>query len=160
VTWGELRNARAQIFQYAFARLKVDLGGQDCALAPGDLLLDFHGDGAYAVLRFEGTTAERPPENAKLRVRYDLLFDLDAQHRGLFNLAFRPETKILASENGYDTAKNLVKSMLAGADASAVFSPDHDEQSFSRELPGWKGQIAQFFHNGVWHIWSGYDHIA
>jgi hypothetical protein len=68
-----------------------------------------------------------------LVVDYRLLFELDPTHRGL-----------LRAEQG-------------GATETAVFSPDRNRieiGSTSRLTT-----LRQYWNEGVWHIWLGYDHI-
>jgi hypothetical protein len=60
-----------------------DRDAEPCAMVPGELLVDDHSDGAYAVLRFSAQCT-RPVQ--RLGVAYRLLFDLDASHRGLLRL--------------------------------------------------------------------------
>src|SRR5256885_1983979 len=52
ITWGELKSKRGEVEAYALSRLKVLADGKACSIAPAELLVDDHSDGAYAVLRF------------------------------------------------------------------------------------------------------------
>ena len=68
-----------------------------------------------------------------LVVDYTLLFDLDPTHRG------------------------LLRGEQYGATQTAVFSPDR-----TRIEVGATGRLAtlrQYWNEGVWHIWLGFDHI-
>jgi len=133
ITWGELRAKRGDIEAYALSRLKLDADGISCAIAPADLLVDDHSDGAYAVLRFSADCGARAP--ASLEVAYSLFFDLDPTHRGL-----------LRFERGGDTR-------------TAVLSPERPRIALRA---GESSRMAQFFdylREGVWHIWIGFDHI-
>lgn len=80
ITWGELKDRRAQVEAYAYARLALHAGGERCAIEPQALLFDEHTDGGYAVLRFAAPCAAS-------EVRYSLFFDLDPTHRGLLKAA-------------------------------------------------------------------------
>ena len=84
ITWGELRARHDAIAAYALSRLTIQGGGGDCPARAGALLVDDHSDGAYAVLRF---TAACPRAIEALRIGYDLLFDIDMQHRGLLRIS-------------------------------------------------------------------------
>src|SRR5690242_8041174 len=94
--------------------------------------MDNHSDGAYAVLRFG---AHCPAAPRVLTVRYTLLFDLDPQHRGL--LRFEEPGRTLA----------------------AVFSPDRNTWRYESRSPVLARQFLEYFETGVWHIWTGFDHL-
>lgn len=133
ITWGELRRHKAALAGYVLDRLEIDAQGRRCLLTPGDLLVDQHSDGGYAVLRFRADCGPDPA--SRLDVGYHLFFDLDPTHRGLLNL-----------QHG-------------GVTLTAVFSPEHPRQSLA---PGEITHTAQFLayaREGVWHIWIGADHL-
>jgi hypothetical protein len=134
LTWGEIRSRREAIEDYAFRHLSVAMeeGGTRCALTPGELLIDDHVDGAYAVLQF---AAHCPAVPRTLAVHYSLLFDLDPNHHGLLNLR-------TASFN---------QSMVFKAEAPSL------TLNLAR-ADGW-AQLRSFVAEGIWHIWHGYDHI-
>jgi len=68
-------------------------------------------------------------------VGYRLFFDLDPQHRGLIRL-----------EHGTDTR-------------AGIFTADTPEQSFTlAELSQWE-QFVDYGREGLWHIWTGFDHV-
>lgn len=159
VTWGELKAQRQAIEETAMSSLSLTLGNRPVSVHPDRFLLDYHSDGAYAVILFSGQADAGVTDRSALAVRYNLFFDVDPQHRGLLNLQFKEDTGVRAA-NGYGSANGLIKAMLSGQKASAVFDPVKRDQSFSRDLPTAGRQVLQFFHNGVWHIWSGYDHIS
>ena len=132
LTWGEVRARHAAIADYALGRLSIARGGEACPLAPSAHLVDEHTDGAYAVLRFSGTCARA---EGTLAISYGLLFDLDAQHRGLLKL-----------EEGGDTR-------------SAVFSAAARSQAFGATDGGRLAQFASFVVDGAKHVAIGFDHI-
>jgi hypothetical protein len=132
ITWGELRGQQANVFDYAFERLAFKADGAPCPIARGELQIDTHSDGAYAVLAFEAHCAAAPRQ---LEVGYHLLFDLDPSHRGL-----------LALTAGGDTR-------------TAVLSPDQSVQVFDLAQPSRFHQFLQFVADGMHHIWIGYDHM-
>jgi HupE/UreJ protein len=84
ITWGELQLAAPRIAAYVRDRLAIAGDGAGCTLAFGDAALVELSDGAYWALPVTATCAHRP---AALDVTYKLLFDLDAQHRGLVHVA-------------------------------------------------------------------------
>jgi hypothetical protein len=132
ITWGELRARHGEIAAYALSRLSVRSAGEACALRATDHLVDTHTDGAYAVIRLEGACPESGPT---LAIDYTLFRELDPTHRGLLNFV----------EHG------VSRSVVFGADAS--------HQVVGGEASGALAQLALYLHEGVWHIWLGYDHI-
>jgi len=132
VTWGELRAREADVAAYALDRLRVASAGEPCALRATRQLVDAHTDGTYAVLMLSGACATNGPT---LAIDYTLFRDLDPQHRGLLNFVEH------------------------GASRSVVFSAEASHQVVGGEAAGPVAQLATYLHEGVWHIWLGYDHI-
>ena len=145
IDWGEVRTRHADIAAYALSRLvltqptSTGKQGVACKLAVTDQLIDSHTDGAYAVLKLVGAC---PSAVAALSVNYSLLFDVDAQHRGLLKLESR-------SANG-DGAPFVL---------SAVFPADNAIQTLKLAEPGGMAQFATYVADGVKHIAIGIDHI-
>ena len=132
LTWAEVRARHDAIAAYALARLKIRSQGAPCELKVREHLLDEHSDGAYAVLRIGAACAAEPQA---LEIDYQLLFDIDPQHKGLLRL-----------ERGAVTS-------------TAIFTPEQSRQLL--QLGGgsrWR-QFADYVKHGVWHIWIGFDHI-
>jgi hypothetical protein len=136
ITWGELRARQNEVTRYAFSRLKIEAiarGDRNrCNVQPDSMLFDEHVDGGYAVLRF---TVECPFRPAQISARYDLLFDLDPNHKGLLDVR-TPQ----ASQAFVLAIESRTATLNLGA-------PDR----FS--------QFRAFLDEGIWHIWKGYDHI-
>jgi hypothetical protein len=132
ITWGEVRAKDAAIATLATQRLAVSSGGEKCALRVTGLEIDSHTDGAYAVLNLAG---DCPHVGPTLAIEYSLLFDLDPQHRGLLNFVEHGESQ------------------------SIVYSIEHSRQVVGGETGGAMAQFAAYLHEGVWHIWLGFDHI-
>lgn len=132
LTWGEVRAARARIFDYAFARLRLQADATNCPITANDLWIDHHSDGAYAVLRFNAQCAQ-PVDT--LDIDYQLLFELDVQHRGLARL----------------TAN--------GATQSTVFAPDTRAQTISLGTATALSGFGSYVQLGIQHIVSGIDHL-
>jgi hypothetical protein len=132
VTWGELRARASELDAWALARLAIASDGGSCATRAGSQLVDRHTDGAYAVLRF---SADCPRAPRRLAIGYDLLFDVDPQHRG------------------------LVRVEHAGGDSTAILSDDSRrvELDLAAAAP-WR-TLLDYAREGVWHIWAGYDHL-
>ncbi|HSN29255.1 MAG TPA: HupE/UreJ family protein [Kofleriaceae bacterium] len=83
ITWGELQQAAPRIATYVQQRLTVAADGAPCPLALGTAELADLSDGAYWALPVSAACTHSPHE---LAVTYALLFDLDAQHRGLVHV--------------------------------------------------------------------------
>lgn len=134
ITWGEVRARHADIAAYAAARLGVQADGQPCAMRIGEQLVDEHTDGAYTVLPL--TLDCKAKAIHTLTLAYTLFADLDPQHRGLLKLS-------------HD-----------GATRTAVLGPQAPTQRFEIAKPA-SGlqQVLDYGHEGVWHIWIGFDHI-
>jgi hypothetical protein len=132
LTWGEVRNKHDEIRAYALSRLALSADQQACTTQLLEQLIDHHTDGAYSVLRFR-SDCDAPIE--RLAVDYRLLFDIDAQHKGLLRLT------------------------QGGQTSTAIFSQDSPAQEFSIiERSRWTESM-QFIHEGIWHIWLGFDHV-
>lgn len=132
ITWGEVLTREADIAAYALPRLAVSSGGERCALMPTDDLIDTHTDGAYLVLKFSGACKAAGPT---LAIDYRLFEGLDPQHRGLLNFV----------EDGHSD--------------SIVFSADAPHRIVGGGSADPRRQFATYFDEGVWHIWTGFDHI-
>jgi hypothetical protein len=132
ITWGEVKAKHADIVAYALARLRLGPASAPCPTQVTEQLVDNHSDGAYTVLRFVATCAAAPKT---LTVSYRLFFDLDPQHRGLTRLEYQ------------------------GATRAGILSADNPEQKFTlAKLSKWE-QFLDYGNEGIWHIWTGFDHI-
>ena len=130
ITWGELQQKQRELQAWASSRLSLQRGGA-CTFTPQALQVGEHTDGGYAVLAWSGRC---PQQHGPLSIQYSLLFDLDAQHRGLLKLD------------------------LDGATHSAVLGPQSGVLQFSEATTAGV-QFLQYLWQGVWHIWIGFDHI-
>lgn len=133
ITWAELESRGADIAAYVAARLDLAADGEPCPLHPGALLVDYHSDGAYAVLRFAATCPARPRQ---LAIGYHLLFDLDPLHRGLVQVA-----------DGAGVHTSVLAPDAPGIELQIDAAPDY------------RSQFTAFARQGVWHIWHGFDHL-
>ncbi len=132
LTWGEVRNKHEEIRAYALSHFALSAHRQACTTQVLEQLIDHHTDGAYSVLRFRANCGD-PIE--RLAVDYRLLFDIDAQHKGLLRLTQGGHTR------------------------TAIFTQESPVQEFSiTEQSRWNESI-QFIHEGIWHIWLGFDHV-
>ncbi len=132
LTWGEVRNKHDEIKTYALSRLALSADQQACATQLLEQLIDHHTDGAYSVLRFR-SDCDGPIE--RLAVDYRLLFDIDAQHKGLLRLTQDGQT------------------------STAIFSKESPTHEFVIAQRSRWNESLQFIHEGIWHIWLGFDHV-
>ncbi len=130
ITWGELQQKERELQAWAVSRLSLQRGGS-CTLGQPSLQVDEHTDGGYAVLAWRGRC---PQQHGALSLQYSLLFDLDAQHRGLLKLDLDRVTH------------------------SAVLGPQSGVMQFAEATTA-GAQFVQYLWQGVWHIWIGFDHI-
>ena len=132
ITWGEVKAKHADISAYALSRLRLGPASAPCPAKVSEHLIDDHSDGAYAVLRFDAICAAAPKS---LAVDYRLFFDIDPQHRGLLRLEHQHKT------------------------LAAIFSAELPQQSFTLTELSRGRQFLDYGKEGVWHIWTGFDHI-
>ena len=132
ITWREVRNKHDEIGTYALSHLALSTDKGTCSAEVRDQLIDDHTDGAYSVLRFRADCGQAIQ---RLHADYRLLFDTDAQHKGLLRLT------------------------QGGQTSTAIFSRETPLQTFSiAERSRWD-ESRQFIHEGIWHIWLGFDHV-
>jgi len=133
ITWGELRNQRELVNRYAFEHLKISVNnGSTCQITPTNYLVDEHSDGAYSVLLF---SAACPSIAKSLLFDYTLFFDLDPQHRGLLKVRYQQVAH------------------------TAILSPAQSRRRIELAIEKPVQAFLQYLHEGVWHIWTGYDHM-
>jgi len=75
------------------------------------------------------------PRPDHLTLTYDAFFDIDPKHRGLLRL------------------------VADGSPQLAVFGPATTTQTINLQGSDHRNPFFTFLQEGVWHIWSGYDHI-
>lgn len=132
VTWAELQAIEEPLYAMVAEGLRVSSGSTLCSLQPLQMATRRYDDGAYASVLMRSECAAPGP----LTIRYDLLFDVDPQHRAL--VTFRNGDNIgtvVASRDAREVAIGL-----AGKSRSAPF--------------------LQFLREGIHHILIGYDHLA
>jgi hypothetical protein len=132
VTWGELRQREEEIGSIVDEDISIGPIEAPCKLVPDAIAIDARGGENYVIIPFSGAC---PELGDKITVAYDVLFNVDAQHRGLVNI----------------TKGERVLSTVIKPDAmSAVFDFGSDN-SFS--------VFGAFVSHGMHHIWTGYDHM-
>ena len=95
--------------------------------------MDEHAEAAFAVLRFQTLQAE-PVLSAE--IHYRCVFEVDALHRAFVKLENEGEVK------------------------TGLLSPAEDRLRIEYGKPETVAHgMASFIREGVWHIWTGYDHV-
>ncbi len=137
ITWVELRSRFQEIKKYAFSSLQIKNDGKVCLsqsnkLQAGQLQVNHHSDGAYAVLNFNLNCASAINQ---FGIEYQLFFDIDPTHRGLVQIS------------------------KDGSDDFVIFSPENQQANINfSNFNQWQ-TLHKFVIEGIWHIWIGYDHI-
>ncbi len=161
IDWGEVRARHADIAAYATRSLQLKSDNAICPWQVTEHLIDRHTDGAYAVMKLRAVC---PSAVDALTVHYSLLFDVDAQHRGLLKLVF-PDGK--QEEHGQENsekvetpAADLARDEPASSNTiSAVFPADNATQTFADSHISIGSQLATYIADGIKHIAIGFDHI-
>lgn len=131
ITWGELKQRYSAITDYALARLSVDSAGATCTFKTEPALVDSYSDGAYVVVGLLSDCTTAQPIN----LDYRLFFDLDPSHRG------------------------LLKTIHTDGVQTAILSPEQSHLSLVSAAHSLWSQFSDYWQEGVWHIWIGFDHI-
>jgi hypothetical protein len=134
ISWDELRAGFKEASAYALAHLAINADGQTAAFRITDTepAVEDFADGAYVRLSFAVENVSRPKS---LAVNYRLFFDINSLHRGMLRLECDGKTQ------------------------TAIFTPNHASQQFELGAVSSGRQFLVFLREGVWHIWTGYDHI-
>ena len=97
VTWVEMTTAAPRVATYAGERLVIASGGTPCTFTFGaGVLVDFS-DGAYWTMTVNGVCTSTPES---LVVTYGLLFEIDAQHRGIVQIKSAGTSKTVVARDG------------------------------------------------------------
>lgn len=133
ITWGEVQAHRQVIDSYALRRLKIKGDGLTCKMTPTGQMIDYHTDGAYDVIKFHAVCDKEIPD--KLTVVYNLFYNVDPYHRGIITIHAHGRT------------------------AGAVLGPKDPTTSLNLNKPDRWRQFKSFVVDGIWHIWTGIDHL-
>ncbi|MEO0973104.1 MAG: HupE/UreJ family protein [Pseudomonadota bacterium] len=98
-------------------------------------------EGKYLAYLYEVRDPGAVPD--VLRLRYELLFDVDPAHRGYL--------VIPSNEKG--------AGVDSGEETTLGFSPDRAERTVDVTALSMWTSLFTFIASGVWHIWIGIDHI-
>jgi HupE / UreJ protein len=132
VTWGELRRSATALVLYVHQHLGLVVHGQDCPISFGALQVNERVDGSYAWLPYSAHCAVAINQ---LEIRYTLLEGIDPSHRGLLTLS----------------AGAVVQTGVLGGSKPL--------SSFVLATPSRWNTFIEYLQAGIWHIWSGIDHL-
>jgi hypothetical protein len=132
ITWGELRASGPKLIAYLRENLAFSAQGHPCSVRFGSMLVNARVDGNYAHFPVSLTCAG---EVKDLKITYRLLAGIDPSHRGLLRLTAGGEGQT---------------AVLGGGNAELTLSVAHPDR--------WRA-FRDYLQAGVWHIWSGIDHL-
>lgn len=131
ITWGEVRSHERDLALYIQSRLSIGTDTSRCSLTFSGVEVNQRVDGNYLWLPFAAACGSRP---AHLIIDYRLLRDIDPSHRGLLTISAWGATQT---------------AVLGGGSAQSI-ALDHPS--------AWRA-FREYLTTGVWHIWSGVDHL-
>jgi hypothetical protein len=136
VTGGELRAREADVVFYAVSRLVLRTPAGACALSTDGrpVSVTRHSDGPYLSLPL---AFRCPPSGGGLEIDYQLLFDVDPQHRGLLRV-----------DDG-----------RGGAEPILLTARDHRRPLPAPGAAAAHDSFGSFVADGARHIWGGLDHV-
>ncbi|HET6374745.1 MAG TPA: HupE/UreJ family protein, partial [Methylocella sp.] len=129
---GQLHRKEPEIAALLLSKIAVGPPGSPCSLSPGPIAAGSRGGEPYLIVPFSGTC---PTGGGEIEVAYDLMFDIDPQHRALADIRRGAEH--------YESVLTPGAKVIRFAAGSASLS----------ETAG------AYIIQGAHHIWIGYDHI-
>ncbi len=150
VQWSDIDARRTQLAAWAFGRLAFTAAGAKCTLTPDTsrAALAEHSDGAYLVLGARASC----PELRDVVLHYDLLFDIDAQHRSVVRVESSTPGTTSESDGSVVVATASRRELSLDRGLGLALDP-------SAPAVGGVRAFAHIVLEGVHHILSGYDHI-
>jgi hypothetical protein len=133
ITWGEVKAHRDAIERYVLPNLTIKGDGLTCQITPTGQMIDAHSDGAYDVILFKALCDKEVPD--QLTILYRLFQDIDPFHRGIISVYARGHT------------------------SGAVLGPQNTSTTLNLNRPDRWRQFKSFVVDGIWHIWTGPDHL-
>jgi hypothetical protein len=133
ITWGEVKAHRDAIERYVLPTLTIKGDGLTCQIAPTGQMIDAHSDGAYDVILFKALCDKEVPD--QLTILYHLFQDIDPYHRGIISVYAR------------------------GQMSGGVLGPQNPTTTLNLNRPNRWRQFKSFVIDGIWHIWTGPDHL-
>jgi hypothetical protein len=132
VTWGELRTSQAALQTYVRGHLRLAGNDGQCRMEFSPVQVNERVDGNYVWLPF---SADCGSAFKRLSIDYSVLDEEDPSHRGLLTLSANGETQ------------------------TAVLGGGSTPRPFELEHPSPWSAFTEYLRAGIWHIWSGIDHL-
>ncbi len=132
VTWGELRASQSALQTYVLGHLHLASADGQCRMAFGAVRVNERVDGSYLWLPFAAACGSVLKQ---LSIDYEVLGAEDPSHRGLLTLRAGGATQT---------------AVLGGGSTVRLFELDH---------PSPWSAFVEYLRAGIWHIWSGIDHL-
>jgi hypothetical protein len=132
VTWAELKSSQAALQNYVRGHLRLTGADAPCPLKFAAVEVNDRVDGSYLWLPI---TADCGGAFRRLSIDYTLLDAEDPSHRGLLTL------------------------FANGAAQTAVLGGGAGTRQFElNDISSWSAFV-EYLRAGIWHIWSGIDHL-
>jgi hypothetical protein len=132
ITWGEVRSHQRDLELYVRSKLSIGDGTSKCSEEFAPVEINQRVDGNYLWLPFSAVCGIKP---TRLAINYQLMQGIDPSHRGLLTVT------------------------AWGATQTGVLGGGSGEQSIGLDHPSAWRAFTEFLETGVWHIWSGIDHL-
>ena len=132
ITWGEVRSHQRDLELYVRSKLSISDGTSKCPEEFAPVEINERVDGNYIWLPFSAVCRTKP---AQLAVNYQLMQGIDPTHRGLLTVT------------------------AWGATQTGVLGGGSGTQSIALDRPSAWRAFVEYLETGVWHIWSGIDHL-
>ena len=132
VTWGELKSSQGALQVYVLQHLHLAAAAGPCRMGFDSVQVNDRVDGSYLWLPF---TADCGSVDERLSIDYRILDAEDPSHRGLLTLS------------------------AGGATQTAVLGGSAALRSFELDHPSPWPAFIEYLRAGIWHIWSGIDHL-
>ncbi|NQW67447.1 MAG: HupE/UreJ family protein, partial [Burkholderiales bacterium] len=138
VTWAETQSRSAELMAWMAQGVMLNASGQSCPLGQADLKASLHADGTYLSALWTPTClgVTQPLDQARLVLRYELIFSQDNLHRALLKVDFPNDQ------------------------SSALLSPERPEIALNAAERHPLRVMGRYVVEGVWHIWIGIDHVV
>lgn len=132
ITGAELTASRSDVLGYQARHLALSNPTGDCQLIPARWGLSQRSDGPYVATTYQASCPDAAPPQA---LRYSMLFEQDALHRGLVQVDLPNQQRL------------------------AVLAPDSRLLTLGPQAPSALSSFASFVREGVVHLLIGLDHL-
>jgi hypothetical protein len=132
VTWGELRASQTALQTYVLGHLRLAGADGSCTMGFGPVQVNERVDGSYLWLPISAACRS---VLKRLSIDYRVLDAEDPSHRGLLTLSAN------------------------GATQTAVLGGALEVRGFELDHPSPWSAFTEYLRAGIWHIWSGIDHL-